>query len=537
MDRTTKIICGLLQNPNHMRRCAAAITLAELAPKDATVVRALGEALQDANPMMIPYVLEALEAIGSPVAVPYVLPLLDSGEIEIKLRAAAIVSRAGNAVVPQILERIAQAAPAQKPVLADVLARIHTREAFRAILALLFDPDFELVKAVCAAVRRHIADVAPKDRAVLHKEVLRFMAAPRVAAQERVLTSCLLLLGSIARPEARTPLLKYAAPKASLYVRRHALIGLQNLELTGAAARAVARQILPYLDEADEGLVRHALDLLGGSPWPGASAPWPKLLASAHPAVRSFAAHKLAADDTAASNRELVRLLRHEDTEVRETAASALATHEGATRLLLEVLAGEADTDAAWRLAKILKPHSAAVDKVALKQFAAQAARDLQAGNLRHEALLYFLRNVDPRAGETVLLAAGRQHRQAGQWAQAVECLRRLVGTETCDDEVRYELSVCNLKVSPKDLTPHVRAEDHALRGIQGLLRNKAFKLLDRVKKDKTLDAADLYYLGFHFAEATTEDREFGRELLAHVAKRWPKSEQGKAAKHKAKLP
>ena len=118
-----------------------------------------------------------------------------------------------------------------------------------------------------------------------------------------------------------------------------------------------------------------------------------------------------------------------------------------------------------------------------------------------------------------------------------MECLRRLVGTETCDDEVRYELSVCNLKVSPKDLTPHVRAEDHALRGIQGLLRNKAFKLLDRVKKDKTLDAADLYYLGFHFAEATTEDREFGRELLAHVAKRWPKSEQGKAAKHKAKLP
>ena len=115
MDRTTKIICGLLQNPNHMRRCAAAITLAELAPKDATVVRALGEALQDANPMMIPYVLEALEAIGSPVAVPYVLPLLDSGEIEIKLRAAAIVSRAGSAVVPQILERIAQAAPAQRP--------------------------------------------------------------------------------------------------------------------------------------------------------------------------------------------------------------------------------------------------------------------------------------------------------------------------------------------------------------------------------------------------------------------------------------
>ena len=56
------------------------------------------------------------------------------------------------------------------------------------------------------------------------------------------------------------------------------------------------------------------------------------------------------------------------------------------------------------------------------------------------------------------------------------------------------------------------------------------------MKKEKVLDAADLYYVGFHFSEGTGDERKFGQKLLEHVAKCWPKTKEGKAARSKLKL-
>jgi len=537
MDRTLKKICGLLASPDPMRRYAAAVTLAELAPKDPGVVQALGETLQDANPTLASYVLEAFEAIGSKAAVPYVMALLDAEEMETRLRAVSIISRAGAGVVPEIRARLPEAGRSRKLVLVDLLARIHSREAFRLILNLLFEPDFEFVKDVCEAVRRHLAGAAPRSRTAMHQQLVTFMKTDRVKSQERVLTSCLLLLGYVGRSEARTILLQHAGPKAAPYVRRYALMGLKNLEIKGAAAAAVSRKVLTYLNESDETVVRQAVELLDRLPsFTLSPAGWKKLLDSRSATVRGFAARKLAAADTAVNNRRLLGLLDHADHNVQEIAAGALAAHKKATPLLLDALARESGPEKAWRLVKILKPHAGDADKKTLKRFTDLARRDLQTGNARHEALLYFLRHADPKAADAVLLDSGMTHKRAKRWAEAVGCLRRLIHTESFDDETRYNLSVCDLKLSAKDPTPHMRAEDYALRGFQGLLRSTGFDLLDRLKKDRTLTAADLYYVGFHFSESVGQDREFGEKILAHVAAKWPKSKDGRAAKNKIKI-
>ena len=95
MDSTIKRICGMLQSPDGMRRCAAAMVLGELAPKDAAVVSALGIALRDSNQLLTRYVLEAFETIGSRAVVTFVLPMLNASDMETKLRAASIIARAG----------------------------------------------------------------------------------------------------------------------------------------------------------------------------------------------------------------------------------------------------------------------------------------------------------------------------------------------------------------------------------------------------------------------------------------------------------
>jgi hypothetical protein len=537
MDRVIRQISSLLQSPDGMRRCAAAMVLGELRVKDAAVVRALGEALKDANQLLTRYILEAFESLDSRAAVPYVLPLLDSEDIETKLRAAGIIAKSGGAMIGELRRQFEKANPPQRRVLIDILARIHSREAMQLILDVLFDPDFELVKEACQAVRRHITDAAPKERLALHRQVVKFMASARVKKNDRVLTSCLLLVGNIGAPDAANVLLKYSTPRSLGYIRRNALIGLNGLPPTGAAAKAVARQMFKYLGETDATIVQLALDIIEKLPLTGSlDGQWRKLLKSKHANVRAFGARRLAANDNPATNRLMMGLLDHNDVQISEIAAGALARHKKATRLLLGALAREGRVETAWRLAKILKPHSESVDKASRKKFTALAARDLEAGNARHEALFYFLRNIDPKSVDTVLRDVGLKFKKAKKWGKAVECLKQLARAESFDNDLRFELSVCNLKQSAHDLAPHLRADDQALRGFQALIADRSFKLFDRLKKEKPLDASDLFYVGFHFSEGTGEEQKFGRQILEYVAKRWPSTKDGKAAKNKLKL-
>ena len=539
MDKVIQSICGMLQSPDGMRRCAAAMVIGELKPKQDSVVKALGDALKDANQLLTRYVLEAFESIGSRAVVPYVVPLLEAPDIETKLRAAAIIARAGGDNVAILRDQFLKANPQQKRVLVDILARIHNREAMQLILDVLFDPDFELVKESCQAVRRHITDATPKDRAALHRQVSKFMTSARVKKNDRVLTSCLLLIGYIGAPDARKVLLKYTTSKNLGYIRRNALIGLKGLQYTGAAVNQIAAQMLKYLGEPDyPNVVQNALDIIEKLPL-GKSydGQWRKLLNSKHASVRAFAARKLAATDGPVTNRLMMKLLAHDDPQVSEIAAGALARHKSATKLLLGALAKERKSEKVWRLAKILKPHSESVDKKTAKKFAALASRALENGEPRYETLLYFLRNVDPKLADGVYREVGLKYKKARKWAKAVDCLKQITRSEVFDPELRFELSVCNIKQSAKDLAQHLRAEDYALRGFQALLQDKGFKLFDRLKKEKALDGADLYYIGFHFSEGTGEELKFGRKILEHVAKRWPKTKDGKAARNKLKLP
>jgi HEAT repeat protein len=537
MDKNITRICGLLQSPDGMRRCAAAMVLAELAPREPQVVKALGDALREANQLLTRYILEAFEAISTRAVVPFVLPLLESPEMETKLRAAAIIARVGGDMVSDLARQFEKATPEQKRVLIDILARIHSRDSLRLILDVLFDPDFELVKEACQAVRRHMTDVTPKDRLAMHKQVAAFMGSARVRKEERVLTSCLLLIGYIGAPQAAPLLLQHTGTRFAASLRRNALIGLKGIPFAGAAAARVGRQLIGYLKEPDYANVpQSALDVIERLPLPGSfDAQWRKLLQSKHPSVRAFAARRLAATETAATDRLLVTLLDHEDQQIGEIAAGALARHKKAAPLLLAALAREKRAEPAWRLAKILKPHSESVDKATVRRFVALAAREIERHDPRAEALLYFLRNIRAGLADDVLRDTGLRFKKNGKWGRAIDCLKQLVRADGFDAGLRYELTVCNLKQSPKELTGHLRGEDHALKGLQTLLGDRKFGLLDRLKKEKALGAEEFFYAGFHFAEGLGEEQRFGQALLEHLAKRWSKSKEAKAAKTKLK--
>ncbi|MCE9614649.1 MAG: hypothetical protein K8T26_10265 [Lentisphaerae bacterium] len=533
-DAAFKKICGLLQSDDPMRRTAAAIVLGELAPDDAAVVRALGEALPGANQLLTTAILDALEAIGHRDALPHLVPLLDAEDVAVKLRASAAITRAGGAALPLIRPLLADAGASKKLVLVDLLARIPTVDALRSLLSLLPDADADLTVEIAEAVHRHARAMTPAQRTPLHKLVVQFMDGAPVRASERLQGAGLRLLGALACPEARTVLLRWAGAADSPRLRLQALRGMQNLAWTSATAKPVAPKMLQFMGDTDPEVAQQALRVLTVLPADVlTTAQWRALLDYAFTPARGLALARLAADTSPAGGRVLLALLQHADEHVRETAAGALARQPQVAGAVLEALLDKADIEQAWRLAKILKPHAATLPSRDQKRLKERAARGLAAKEPTIDALLYLLRQADAPAADAVIREAAFAAVRAKRWGDAVAGLRRVMNSPGFDDECRYALSLCNLKQSPKELAPHLRAEDYALRGFQGLLRSPDFNLAARLVKEPAVEAEDLYFVGFHFSDLTGDERAFGEGLLRHVIKTWPRTPAGKAAKIK----
>jgi len=119
--------------------------------------------------------------------------------------------------------------------------------------------------------------------------------------------------------------------------------------------------------------------------------------------------------------------------------------------------------------------------------------------------------------------------------AAAIGYYRLLAQDPACGEETRFELAATGLKESTHDVSADNRSNDPSLNQFARLLQNPAFDLAGHIAKAKWLDVADLFYLGFHFAEQTHRARELGRQVLELVVKRSPQSELGKQAKRKLK--
>jgi hypothetical protein len=100
---------------------------------------------------------------------------------------------------------------------------------------------------------------------------------------------------------------------------------------------------------------------------------------------------------------------------------------------------------------------------------------------------------------------------------------------------VRLGAATAALKVSSKKLDEAARAQDPALHHFATVAAEDQAKVLTHLAKFPGLDADDLYYVGFHFAESTGALRDFGAAVLQLLIKRFPRSKAVAAAKNKLK--
>ena len=67
-------------------------------------------------------------------------------------------------------------------------------------------------------------------------------------------------------------------------------------------------------------------------------------------------------------------------------------------------------------------------------------------------------------------------------------------------------------------------------------IESSGFATGSRLRKERTLDAEELYATGFALAETHGAGRAIAEDVLAHLAKKQPRTKIGKAAKNKLEL-
>ena len=163
----------------------------------------------------------------------------------------------------------------------------------------------------------------------------------------------------------------------------------------------------------------------------------------------------------------------------------------------------------------------------------------VEKGSAISTPLLALLRATDPAGFAEKLTDKAMRLKRAQEFKEAFSLFRRLDEASMLgEDEARYAALVSGLCATDakKDLGRATRTTDPILRQAVELV-TVGYPVARKLKKDRTLTPEDLFFVGFNFAESQDEDeREFGGELLSHLAETSPRSKLGKSAKNKLRL-
>jgi hypothetical protein len=274
--------------------------------------------------------------------------------------------------------------------------------------------------------------------------------------------------------------------------------------------------------------------MLRGLPLTDRSAPdWLPLLDAPDVAVRRVALEKVGERDTAAVAAALLRQLDHPDRELRGDALTRLTRLSHGRAALTQALVNAVGAEQAWELARAQVPFINDYPPAWREPLLIKACAALEAGDRRADAYLFLLREADAADVRDRLEQRALALRKKKDYATALLYLRTLARDPAVGLTVRLELAACGLKVSPHDLAAEARANDPSLQQFARLVHAQPAELMSYLEKAKWLDADDLLYLGFHFAEKDGAEKKFGGDVLRLLLKRSPRTKAAQSARSK----
>lgn len=536
MDKTAASLIAFAAGPENIeRRAAAILMLAELeidAPKAfATAADAV------ASPTVLQeYALRWFEKLRPEAGLATLVPLFDAGDPGIRGRVRKLVTDFGGTAVSAIAAAGKTAPRSWLPGAVEVLGTIGTGPAVRALFELLPRGDWELVRIAVETLHKRTRDAGDKARGQFLDHVLAAAERPVVAASPGATAAVIRTLANLGLPGARGWLLAQAtrtdAPDTRAEALRALAACLRHEKLT---AKEVGK-VTAMLSDADfPRVVRPALDLLETHQFgKDAQAFLLGLRESPHVAVRSFALAKLGASEAPKAVSALLSSL--DDAEaVRRSAAGSLKNIPEARQLLMKRFIAATDASSAFTMAETLAGYGLPWRRPTLDQIWKRYLKALDADDRIQGAFLHFLRATAPEYAVEGLRKQAAAYLRAGRARDAARLrglVREIPGSEAEDG---YQLALALLKTRRRGLDNPIRRPDAAL-DVLIEIEGAGFATGPRLRKERLLDADELYATGFALAETNAAGRAIAEDVLAHLAKKQPRTKIGKAAKSKLEL-
>jgi hypothetical protein len=344
------------------------------------------------------------------------------------------------------------------------------------------------------------------------------------------------LMGQLGRAEARRWLFKFVAPEYHHTLRAHALVALLRCLRDHDLRKEEYAKLFPLLEEAEfSEVTRLAIDLLDAHELPEDSRSLlSRLLDSPHPDVQKFALRKMGDFSTPATVRTLIEQLGDPDYRKRDVAANSLRKIPEARAALLRELTACDDASKAWSIAELLPSFEGKWRQDVLIALWKRLHAAINAEDRIQTAFLQVLKLADANYSYQQLAGEAAKLSKAKKFKEAAAFLAPLKDFSEFKSEDKFRLALAQLKLHAHTLATN--RHHPAVDLLADLHRNSAYPLFEALKKDRALEAEDLFNLGFRFDERHGDERSLGKDLLEYVAAKFPRNKIGKNAKNKLKL-
>jgi hypothetical protein len=532
MDASLARVCALLRSDDSELRAAAARILGAVAPSDAEVIRALGEALESRDRHLQAVALDAIEALGGADAYEKVAPLLDD-QGDLGRRAMEVVAGMGRPVLRSLKRQFVASGEAGRRRILAIAARLRGPVGMDLIVRALETGHGEEVRAAGRRLSEELAEAAPKERASLVTRLEKFLASAKAQADPGAAAAAFDLLGRVGGRDSARMLLTRAKDNGDAA----AIEALARLaRRTPLEEDELGELLASFNDTAFASMAAPALDQLERAPFTAAHAPaLIRHLEGRDPALRRFAATALGQIDTPKCAAALLAVIQGDNPDLSERARKALRRHKSAVSPVAHALAQAPNPRTAWILARMLEPHAFKLKSDVVQVLAKATATLLEPGDPRAEALVSVLKDRHAEALLEACLVHVKRLKRNRAASEIANLIRPLVreGIQLTP-EAEYELALSEIVRGRKDVVREVRLRNVGLLALETLLHDPEFGLGTRLKRDKALLGAEACYLiGCHFAERSGTDRIFGGDILRWMVKAFPEENISQAASHK----
>jgi hypothetical protein len=533
MDIPAKKLIKLLSSDGATIRSAALVVAGEIGIKDGELSSIVLKLLDDPSAQVR---LEAVRAAGKlriEKALPTLLDRIGHGGSEgaAAAKSAAMLGAKGVTALQELLHKVV---PGVRKYIAIALAETGVDGSGAAAIDVFRESDAAVTDAAAQAIAARIPDMSAAKKKSLASELVKLATAKKSPIPASSESAVIRLLAALNEPASASYFWDRTQSPHPADIRA---VAIQTVG--GWLESPTAEQwnkLFACAADPDFRVVGPTLLILERLPYSAKQLnQWLALFRAPDVASRRLAVQKLGEINSSIIAEGLVQQLTHHDRGLKDAARAKLTrTDAGRSAYIAALLASEHHEEA-WVLARGIAPMSGELSTKLKSEILKRAGEFIESGNHLADPLLFLLKEADPNVLRDGLFNRAVDYRKKKKYETALAYLKYLGRDPGAGFPVRFELACVGLKLSPKQLDRESRVNDACLSQFGHAANADLDETVRQLDKAKWIDADDLFYIGFHFAEDLGRLRLFGAACLKLSIARSPKGKTAQNAKTKLK--